>query len=278
MEKLARSQTVNSQRGQAALIILAVMAIGMSIAFSLSRQITTDVEISQKETESAKAFSAAEAGIEEALRQLAQGQTSVTLNPNELGVDEVEVQIQDQGNQATFLYPLEVRPGEIAIIWLRNHTPDGQLDLNNGYNRTSIKACWQSSAALEAIYFYRTASDYQIRRWAFDPNATRASSNNFSTTIGGCSEIDGLNLGVTLDLSDGTPLFLVLRPFYQSTKVGAVAETGSNLPPQGYLITSAGAVNRGETKIARKIMVFQGWPVPEDSILQAIWAADYQAN
>jgi len=266
MEKLARSQTIASQRGQAVLIILAVMAIGMSLAFSLSRQITTDVEISQKETESAKAFSAAEAGIEEALRQLSQGQTNVNLNPSDFGVDEVEVQVQDQGNAATFSYPLEIRPGEIAIIWLRNHRPNGQLDLNNGYNRSTLKVCWQGEAALEAIYFYQTATDYQIRRWAFDPNTIRTNDNNFSSLISGCAEIDGLNRGVTLDLTDGTPLFLVLRPFYQRTRVGAVAESGSSLPPQGHLITSASAINRGETKIARKIMVFQGWPVPEESI------------
>lgn len=55
--------------GQIALIIILVVVVGLTVAVSvLSRSVTT-VSISTKEQEKARSFSAAEAGVEDALRQ-----------------------------------------------------------------------------------------------------------------------------------------------------------------------------------------------------------------
>lgn len=55
--------------GQIALIVILVVVVGLTVAVSvLSRSVTT-VSISTKEQEKARSFSAAEAGIEDALRQ-----------------------------------------------------------------------------------------------------------------------------------------------------------------------------------------------------------------
>lgn len=55
--------------GQIALVVILVVVVGLTVAVSvLSRSVTT-VTISTKEQEKARSFSAAEAGIEDALRQ-----------------------------------------------------------------------------------------------------------------------------------------------------------------------------------------------------------------
>lgn len=269
------------KNGQAALIILAIMALGMTITLSLSRRVITDVQISEQEEQSARAFSAAEAGIEEALRRIEIGEIdSVTVNPEDLGVSDVDINIAEQGGGDQFLYPTTLQPGETAIIWLRDHTDDGRLDESSGYDQTSIDLCWQNGAAIEAIYFYRaTGGEYQIRHFAFDSDAASRGNNFVSTGLGSCSEIDGLNISTTLDLSDGTPLFLVVRPFYQSTQIGVVTQSGSTLPAQGYLITSSGMVERDQgNNIARRIMVFHGWNAPPPSLFHGLYGTGISGN
>lgn len=267
-------------RGQAALIILAVMAIGMTIAMSLSRQVVTEVQISKQEEKSTKAFSAAEAGVEEALRQLEQGQTNVSINPEDLGVTGVDVSVSEQGQSNQFIYPITLRPGETAPIWLRNHNADGSLNLASGYSGSTIKVCWQDEAALEIIYFYLVApNSYQMRKFALDPNSTRAGDNRFATgsEIGNCSEINGFERGYSVDLTGGTPLLLVLRPLYQLTRVAVVAGSGT-LPAQGHLITSSGSITEGSEKISRRIQVFRSWKLVSSSLFQSAFGTGIEGN
>ncbi|MGB9585898.1 MAG: hypothetical protein ACPL7A_00585, partial [Anaerolineales bacterium] len=54
--------------GQALLIILLVMAVGLTIGLAVISRSVTDIRISRQEEESARMFSVAEAGIEEALK------------------------------------------------------------------------------------------------------------------------------------------------------------------------------------------------------------------
>lgn len=55
-------------RGQMILVILLVMAVGLTIGLSVASRSITDVNFSTKIEDSSRAFSAAESGIEEALR------------------------------------------------------------------------------------------------------------------------------------------------------------------------------------------------------------------
>jgi len=64
------------QRGQAALIALLVLTVATTIGLSLIARSTTDVSITRTQEESSRAFSAAEAGIELALKSGADVATS----------------------------------------------------------------------------------------------------------------------------------------------------------------------------------------------------------
>ena len=67
---------MQTARGQALVIILLVLAVASTVVLSLVSRTVTDVAITTKEKDSSRAFSAAEAGVEEAL---VGGPTSGTL-------------------------------------------------------------------------------------------------------------------------------------------------------------------------------------------------------
>jgi hypothetical protein len=262
------------QKGQISLIVLTVMAVALTLGLSMSRRSVTDVSISEKEQESAKAFSAAEAGIEEALRQLNQGSTTVDIQGSDLGVGNVDVDITELGGSDSYVYPQEyVRSGESAIIWLVNHNSDGTVDLSTeGYTGSDIEVCWGNNAALEVTYFYQSGGSYDIQRWTFDNDTDRRLNNNFTDPTGsGCSTTDS-DLTVSHNVSlQGTPLFLVLKPFYYQTPLGVEGDT---LPSQGYEIYSTAQVEESseDENISRRIRVFRGWDILPDSLFNVLFS------
>lgn len=58
-----------SRPGQAALIVTLVVIVGLTVAVAVISRSVTDVGVSTQEEEKARSFSAAEAGVEDALRQ-----------------------------------------------------------------------------------------------------------------------------------------------------------------------------------------------------------------
>ncbi len=267
IEPLNHLAIQQSSAGQIALIVLTVMAVALTLGLSMSRRSVTDVSISEKEQESAKAFSAAEAGIEEALRQLKQGETDVSIVGSDLGVEEVNVNITEVGGNTEYIYPQDfVRSGESVVVWLREHNDDGTINFDAGYDSNEITVCWANEAALEITYFYQDGGSYDIRRWASDPGDN---GNNFDNAAGSaCSD-----LAHSYEISGlpGTPLFLVLKPFYNQTPLGV---RGDEFPSQGYEIYSTAEVeptSEGE-KISRRIRMFKSWDIIPNALFNVIFS------
>ncbi len=264
-------RTVN-QAGQVALIILTVMAIALTLGLSLSQRVITDLEITQEEEKSAQAFSAAEGGIEEALRILDQGgdigtELDSTQIAQDLDVNSLQVESTAVGGDVEFNYPLTVKPGNSAFVWLREHDADGNIDLTQGYNGASIDICWQDGAAVETIYFYDDGS-YNISRFAYNSNSTSTISNGFSNSFSsGCANLD---TSATISLG-GTPLFLIIRPFYAETEIGVLGTEA--LPIQGNEVTSTADVKRSEDEVvSRRIKAYQSWEIPPEFFFHSIFA------
>ncbi len=59
---------IKQNSGQTLLIIVLIAAVILTVGLAVASYSITDIKISQQEEESARAFSAAEAGIEEALK------------------------------------------------------------------------------------------------------------------------------------------------------------------------------------------------------------------
>src|SRR3982751_4984015 len=116
---------INKSSGQALLMVLLSVGVVLTVALSVVARSITDVSTTTKDEESLRAFSAAEAGVEQVLK-----------NPiASLPVDQTP-QVTQIGNTVTnysasltsfpevptqYLYPVELQSGDSATVWLSAH-------------------------------------------------------------------------------------------------------------------------------------------------------------
>lgn len=254
------------ESGQILLITLLVLTIATTVALSLIGRSTTDVAISTQLEESARAFSAAEAGIEEALRSGAGGAQIFSAGAS------YSVAITAIGGApGMYVLPRKTPRGVTETVWLVAHDSNGAVVEIPTYTDSTIGICWSAEATIPAVVaavLYKESTDgsYKIARAALDPDTTRASSNNFSSVSAA-----GTNCGLsnyyrqTLNLSTlgitptaDTVLAIRLRPEYADTSF--VIDSGAViLPQQGNRIESVGATQGGVT---RKVIVYQQYRAP----------------
>lgn len=259
--------------GQTSLVILLLLALGAGLSLALSSQVTTDIRISKTQEESARAFAAAEAGLEKTLYQWQTVGISTGSLPD-ISLDsntKAEITVEDVGGESSFAFPAPVDDGDYQFIWLADHDVSGALNETTAYSGNTLTICWKD-AALELVLFYKdTSGSYKTTRWAFDPDSTRG--NNFSSPNSNSCSVLGEGVSANLDFSGiSSPLFLVAKAFYSSTILGVQAEAGINLPVQGKKIISVGKVQRPDgSAVARKLEVFQTWDLPPFVFLEPLF-------
>lgn len=259
------------------MIVLLLLALAATIGLATSHQEIADTRMTEVQEGSLRAFSAAEAGIEEVLHDWQTGQAS----PAKINLDSGKVIIEavDVGEgEIAFTLPLaeEVEPGDFIILWLTDHKADGTLDLQGRYpGNRRLKVCWESNseekAALELVLFYLEEGRYKTERWAFDPERDRSENFALPDRVG-CA---GLPSGATIVLPKGIPLFLLVEAYYYPLfRIGAEQGAGviRSFPSQGKLVTSAGEVERGEEVVSRRLRVFQSWDLPPLVFLEPLFS------
>lgn len=280
--------------GQALLIVVLSLAVVLTIVLSILARSVTDIKISSGSEEALRAFSAAEAGIEQAL-------IAGSIGTTQLGDATFTASVTEIGEGSTnFVNPTPLFSGETSLFWFVAHDEDGNLvcDLsNNCFTGNQVKVCWgkdgtsgssSQTPALEAAIVYASNpgiySSLKIVRAALDPYSGRRSTNKFSAPDAGNCTLGTENFAFqkTLNLSSlGIPAssygvanglqFLVVRILYnedESHTVGvSVGFPGNSLlPAQGTLVESTGS--SGEAN--RKINVFQGFgelPLPFGTVV-----------
>ncbi|MGI6278315.1 MAG: hypothetical protein ACOYJ8_00640 [Patescibacteria group bacterium] len=233
--------------GQALLVVLLVLSVALTAGLSLVARTTTDISISQKETESNKAFEAAEAGIEEALKQIEEGSTApITLNEDSLGNigASSEVRLSDLSGNSQVIRTLY--PGESATFWLNYFTIDGEAFPNDDISWSgNLNICWddESLGKAEAIVYYQEGGQYKTERY-YDGQS-------------GVSCGEGFGQGLTISGLGSSHYFVNVR-FYsdQTDSVRFTAAGEPALPSQGVLIDSQGQVS----DVSRRLQVIKGWP------------------
>jgi type II secretory pathway pseudopilin PulG len=273
------------QKGQALLIVLLIMAVVLTIALSLISRSVTDITITEKEEEAARAYSAAEAGVERALQS---GTESIsTLSTG----DTFSAQISSLAKASReFLIPLLMSSGETTPVWFVSHDANSNLVCSSSnicFTGTTIKACWgeegtssstNTTPALEmSILYTTTGGDYstaKVARAVFDPYVARPDSNSFTKGSDGSCTVDGKamafsknidlsTLGITLrnavDETKG-PQIARLRLIYNNDRahpVGLVITSNQgNFPQQGNKVESSGTAGQA----TRKVQVYQLYP------------------
>lgn len=253
------------QRGQMLLITILVLTVATTIALSLIGRATTDLSMSNQLEESTRAFDAAEAGIESALKSgvsaanvaVATGVT-YTVNVNTIG-----------GASGVYQLTHKTTQGITETLWLVNHNADGSLNESPAYTTTTLPVCWsqpdsggtKAAAIISVVYKSGADGSYKVARVAADPDAV-IRSNNFdaTVTVSGCSlgyfetVLNFTSLGINLSgASADTLLALRIRPEYADTTL-AVDGGAIGIPKQGNVIESTGTTGTG---VSRKVLVYQ---------------------
>lgn len=263
---------MKNQRGQVILILLLVMTVGLAIGLSVVQRSITDISTATKVEESSRAFSAAEAGIEKALR----GDS----NPVTFSETGASAAISDSGLLPLAGQPLEyplISKEEVAQVWLA----DPQT-LNQYYNQPYLEIAWGATniqnpdeyPAIEVVVIYFAGGLYQSKKFYFDSNSLRASLNGFQNISDNCSNspaVFSTSMGQnrvfycrnSLSLSGITPTLMLLRarilysnvsqPFAVLPWGGNCGTNACSLPPQARMITSTGIA--GAT--SRQVQVFR---------------------
>jgi Tfp pilus assembly protein PilX len=265
----------NNQSGQVVLMTLLILTVAVTLVLAFIGRTTTNTAITSQLEDSARAFNAAEAGIESALKTGANSSSTLS------GGETFAVTVANSGgSNAAFEFPKKTSAGNTETLWLRNHNADGSINESSGVNATSgnIDYCWSeesgTSPALAMTLVYKRGTEYFTARLGLDPDASRRALNNFiapeytGQTCGGKpnmyrSRLTFTSYGV---LPGDVPIMLRLKPVYASAYI-IVDPVTATLPLQAKRIESTGASVGGAT---RKIVVYQQYktiPAIFDSVL-----------
>lgn len=269
---------MKKQSGQAVLIILLSMVVALTVVLSIIASSTSDIKISSTETQSLRAFSAAESGVEQAL--VTNSGTNGNLNG---GASYNAVVSGLAQGQTYFINPNSLSSGDGGVFWYVSHGANGALVCGNGspcFTGKTIKLCWGASGtsanlpttpAIEVSTFYLTTpGDYtttQVAKAVFDPNSNRRANNSYAPSDAGSCNVGSSSFAFQkqIDLSTLNILassygvqnglqFTMVKMLYNSNTVQPVAmDVGfagnSTLPGQGSLVDSTGNLNQVTRKV-----------------------------
>lgn len=176
-----------NQSGQALPIILFVMAIALTIGLATVSRSITNIRISQQQKEYAKAFSAAEAGLE--ARLVGSEITSYG------GFDITNPTVEELGGGSTFVFPEAIMADDTKTVWLSGSPTELTFYWGNDSSTGIIPA-------LEATIIYESGGIYQTKKAAFDPD-TRVETIEFAGTDPG-GEMGGETFSYQAKFTDGT--------------------------------------------------------------------------
>lgn len=285
-----KSMTKKFQSGQVVLILLLVITIGLGVGLSVIQRSISNVSTSTKVEESSRAFSAAEAGIEQALDQLSQGSlpTGVDFTAQNQSNALIDTSGLVPGRNQIFELP-PVAKEEVVQAWLADPAtaPDAASVY---YDQAKMDVYWgnadvSADPAIEVSVVYLQNGEIKRKPFYFDQDSSRAQSNGFAPPgtdnlvqgkFTGCTDTTtNTSLGTnrkfacqaTLTGLDeaglGTGRILMLtraRVFYTTSNnpiafapAGNCAQDRCSFPPQATIIVSTG--QSGATQ--RRVMLFQ---------------------
>lgn len=262
------------QSGQALVLVLLSLSVVLTLVLYILSRSVTDVSVSSGQSDSTRAFSAAEAGVEQALVVGSSSNADTRIGGAGAKYTTIVTDFAMGGNY--LIYPTLLSSGDTATVWFVGHDANGNLNLPNSTKPwSSMQVCWGntgSTAAVEvSVYYEQTLGDLstvRIARAAFDANAS-SRGNGFAGTSGNCT-INGTSsyaysANTSLVNTSGL-LFAKIRMLYGTSQPVGVTVTGESLPSQGKQIDSRGVA--GESN--RRIVVYQGWaefPFASNAIL-----------
>lgn len=285
----------SSERGQALLIVLLAMAVILTVVLSITSRSVVDITTTTYQEDSLRAFSAAEAGVEEVLLKQSAAYGTLDSSANVT----YNAQLTNPIAGRDYIYPNLLSSGEIATFWFVKHDSSTYALTCSGGGCTranQIEICFgntDNSAVEVSVYYdttfqsYSAPNDYanlKVARLVRDTSNARTLANNFGFTAANCPfggstfnhSTGAINLNTDLSIGCGNnnPSCLVMakvRILYNiSPQPVGIRVTGSlqELPAQGFQIDSSGT--SGES--VRKLNVVRGYPEPASVFDSAIFS------
>ncbi|MDP2720378.1 MAG: hypothetical protein Q8O75_00245 [bacterium] len=240
---------LKSARGQVLILFLLVLVLGLAIVVSVASRTVTDIRITTTSDESNRAYFAAEAGIEEALKQL---QLSGSF------ASPVELDFTSLNNTTATVTSSSTPVSEYAFPSVVDKDDVAQF-LLSGWTGSAINIWWQEDASVEVSLVYQNGAAYEIDKSAYDstkspPTPGFSPSTASSKTIGTFT----FNRYETFAIVSSTPLLLRVRTLYADSAIGIEkANAGDpDLPGQTQIVESTGKTVSGVTRKLQAIRTF----------------------
>lgn len=207
----------NSQSGQILIIFLLILVVGLAITLSIASRTVTDVRQTTTSDESNRAYFAAEAGVENALKKIGDGSiTSTTagtadvnltsVNKSDADVDVVPLTVTSSD---VFLFPNNVAKDEvsqlnliydfndIATIYPANANSLRENDHLNIYYGNEATT-YSPVPAVEVSVISKNGALWAISKYTFDTTAV-ARGNGFCDAHLDSAGARSTNTGVSVD-------------------------------------------------------------------------------
>lgn len=276
-------RSCEKEKGQALLIVVLVIVVTLTVGLSLASRSIVQLRNTTDEANSQAAFSAAEAGVEQAIKL---GDVSgsgvisgINLNDkNNSQIGSVDVTLI-KSDSVLLNNGLPLFQDNGADLWLSPYDTDQSnlFDSAKAFNGT-LTVYWGTNSdpcadpAMEILIISGTRTSPTLSKYAFDQcgsNSTQANKRNngfpdapqkvtpsteSQFTISGTNGDITFNYKAQIAVSSG--LIARVIPLYHGGSVGA---SGIGLPEQGKIITSTGTAGLSGQQVVRKVSFFQGF-------------------
>lgn len=186
---------LQSQSGQIVILFLLILVLSLSVVLSVSSRVITDVRVTTTTDESNKAYFAAEAGVEEALRQLRTNPLGpLSADPVSLIFSDLKVSsdttLETGADIDVFIFPVAVVKDEtIQINLLENPSVSTPSNPASFTAPSELEIYWGDSAkALEVSLLSYSSGVYNMKKFVFDsgmsPKFCDHDSDGISITAG----------------------------------------------------------------------------------------------
>jgi len=271
-----------NQKGQALLFVIVVLTIALSIGINVSsRLLSTSSRVSRTDT-AARAYAAAEAGIERFLLLPTQTLDEVVDTPGTCpdglvynateeacvlvlnsggGTGDDAIEVNAFVSVERFMYTnSDAESYEFALD--AHEVRELVLDsYGNIYAGDEVTICWNSPSGDSYIYYSIYDNNGFVRKGGFESDAGTRPNNNGFDSGGGCSVSGDYSSGGTIDLSGIFPRSVRIFSLYDRSEVAMYPQSGYDFVIQGHKITSIGKLNQiSESEVAKRVSVYRPLP------------------
>lgn len=254
-----------SNSGQVLLIVVLTMVVALTVGLSIASRTITNLKISKQNEESTRAFQAAEAGIEKALKSA----STTTLTADLSNSSSFQTNITSAQGTAFILNGQEAIDQDSGFdVWLSDY-PSFTNQIGTTANPATITLYWNTQdqiscskgagdvakSSLEVLLLSGTdLTNPSLSKKIYEPTGVGCARIEGSSSALGSAVLDGVQFGNTAQIQVSDGLVLKVVPLFNSTKIGI--SSNISLPKQGSTIDSSGI--SGDT--VRKVVYFQSYP------------------